>query len=61
MAITDIYGGVDRGIARGLSWRMGHGSQYLSDHFQNRIKAWVVTSNFTFVPQPQTNGAAEGD
>ena len=59
MALTDIYGGVDRGIARGLSLRMDHGSQYLSDHFQNQIKAWGVTPSFAFVSQPQTNGVVE--
>ena len=30
MALTDIYGGVERGIARGLFIRLDHGSQYLS-------------------------------
>lgn len=59
MALTDIYGGVERGVARGLSLRMDHGSQYLSDHFQNQIKAWGVTPSFAFVSQPQTNGVAE--
>jgi len=59
MALTDIYGGVDRGIARGLQLRMDHGSQYLSDHFQNQIKAWGIAPSYAFVSQPQTNGVAE--
>ena len=59
MALTDIYGGVDQGIARGLELRMDHGSQYLSDHFQNQIKAWGITPSYAFVSQPQTNGVAE--
>jgi putative transposase len=59
MALTQIYGGVQRGVARGLSLRMDHGSQYLSDHFQNQIKAWGIAPSFAFVSQPQTNGVAE--
>ena len=59
MALTDIYGGVDRGIAQGLQLRMDHGSQYLSDHFQNQIKAWGIAPSYAFVSQPQTNGVAE--
>jgi putative transposase len=59
MALTDIYGGVDRAIARGLQLRMDHGSQYLSDHFQNQIKAWGLAPSYAFVSQPQTNGVAE--
>ena len=59
MALTDIYGGVDRGIAQGLELRMDHGSQYLSDHFQNQIKAWGIRPSYAFVSQPQTNGVVE--
>ncbi len=59
MALTDIYGGVDRGIARGLELRMDHGSQYLSDHFQKQIKAWGIRPSYAFVSQPQTNGVVE--
>ena len=59
MALTDIYGGVDRGTARGLELRMDHGSHYLSDHFQNQIKAWGIRPSYAFVSQPQTNGVVE--
>ena len=59
MALTDIYGGSYRGIARGLSLRMDHGNQYLSDHFPNQIKAWGVVHSFAFASQPQTNGVVE--
>ena len=59
MALTDIYGGIDRGIARGVQLRMDHGSQYLSDHFQNQIKCWGIAPSYAFVSQPQTNGVAE--
>ncbi len=53
------YGSVEKGIARGLSLRMDHGTQYLSDHFQNQIKFWGITPSFAFVAEPQTNGVAE--
>ena len=54
-----IYGGVDAEVARGLSLRMDHGSQYLSDHFQKQIRYWGITPSFGFVEEPETNGVAE--
>jgi len=59
MALNDLYGGAANGIARGLSLRMDHGTQYLSDHFLNQIKFWGITPSFAFVAEPQTNGVAE--
>jgi len=58
-ALSRLYGTVERGVARGLSLRMDHGTQYLSDHFQNQIKFWGITPSFAFVAEPQTNGVAE--
>jgi transposase InsO family protein len=54
-----IYGSVDADVARGLSLRMDHGSQYLSDHFQKQIRYWGITPSFGFVEEPETNGVAE--
>ncbi len=54
-----IYGSVDAETARGLSLRMDHGSQYLSDHFQKQIRYWGITPSFGFVEEPETNGVAE--
>ena len=54
-----IYGSVDAEVARGLALRMDHGSQYLSDHFQNQIRFWGITPSFGFVEEPETNGVAE--
>jgi putative transposase len=54
-----IYGSVDAEVARGLSLRMDHGSQYLSDHFQKQIRYWGITPSFGFVEEPETNGVAE--
>jgi putative transposase len=59
MALSSLYGSVEKGIARGLSLRMDHGTQYLSDHFLNQIKFWRITPSFAFVAEPQTNGVAE--
>lgn len=59
MGILSEFGSVERGAARGLSLRMDHGTQYLSDHFQNQIKAWGIAKSFAFLEQPQTNGVAE--
>ncbi len=57
--IQRIYGSVDAEVARGLSLRMDHGSQYLSDHFQKQIRYWGITPSFGFVEEPETNGVAE--
>lgn len=59
MALNAHYGGIEKGVARGLSLRMDHGTQYLSDHFLNQIKFWGIAPSFAFVAEPQTNGVAE--
>ena len=53
------FGSVERDAARGLALRMDHGTQYLSDHFQNQIKAWGIAPSFAFLREPETNGVAE--
>ena len=35
-------GSVEADAARGLSLRMDHGSQYLSDHFLNQVRYWGI-------------------
>jgi transposase InsO family protein len=52
-------GSVAADAGRGLSLRMDHGTQYLSDHFQNQLKHWGITPSFAFIEQPQTNGVVE--
>ena len=59
MGLTENYGSVGADVARGLSVRMDHGTQYLSDHFLNQLRFWGITPSFAFVEQPQTNGVAE--
>ncbi len=53
------FGSVEAGSARGLSLRTGHGSQYLSNHFQKQIRTWGIAPSFAFLEQPQAGGAAE--
>ncbi|MFQ5745188.1 MAG: IS3 family transposase [Acidobacteriota bacterium] len=54
-----MYGSVEADVARGLALRMDHGSQYLSDHFQNQLRYWGITASFGFIEEPETNGVAE--
>ena len=53
------FGHVGSDAARGLAVRMDHGTQYLSDHFQNQLKFWGIAPSFAFLEEPQTNGVAE--
>lgn len=59
MGIKARFGSVGAAAARGLVLRMDHGSQYLSEHFQNQIKFWGIAPSFAFVAEPQTNGVTE--
>lgn len=59
MGLTEYYAGVWEDVARGLSLRMDHGSQYMSDHFLNQIRFWGIAPSFSFVSEPQTNGICE--
>lgn len=59
MGLEAIFGSVGPDAARGLSLRMDHGTQYLSDHFLNQLKFWGISASFAFIEQPQTNGVAE--
>jgi transposase InsO family protein len=57
--VKRIYGSLEQGAARGLSVRMDHGTQYLSDHFTNQLKFWGITPSYAFVEEPQKNGVAD--
>ncbi len=57
--IMSEFGSVEAGAARGLSLRIDHGSQYLSNHFQKQIRAWGMAPSFAFLEQPQTGGVVE--
>jgi transposase InsO family protein len=53
------FGGFDKDIARGLSVRHDHGSQYMSEYFQKEIKLLGIESSPAFVRAPEGNGCAE--
>ncbi len=59
MAVKARFGSIGADAARGLLLRMDHGTQYLSEHFQNQIRFWGIAPSFAFVAEPQTNGVAE--
>ena len=46
-------------LARGLALRHDHGSQYLSDHFQEELRLLGIRSSPSFVAAPEGNGCAE--
>jgi transposase InsO family protein len=46
-------------IGGGLSLRMDHSNQYLSDHVQNQLKSWGINPSLASIEPPQTNGVAE--
>ena len=46
-------------MARGLTLRMDHGSQYLSDHFLKQTRYWGIHPSFGFLEAPETNGVVE--
>jgi transposase InsO family protein len=46
-------------IATGLELRHDHGSQYMSDDFQNELAFLGIESSPSFVREPEGNGCAE--
>jgi transposase InsO family protein len=53
------FGGYAQAIAEGLTVRHDHGSQYMSDVFQDELRFLGITSSPAFVREPQGNGCAE--
>ena len=58
-AILTRFGSLQTGAAIGLSIRHDHGTQYMSEHFQNELQFLGAESSPSFVRQPQGNGVAE--
>jgi putative transposase len=54
-----IFGSYAEGIAAGLPARHDHGSQYVSDYFQDELTFLGITSSPAFVREPEGNGVAE--
>ena len=59
MGVMNEYGTVERDASRELALRMDHGTQYLSDYFQNQTKSWGIANSFALLEQLGTMGAAE--
>ena len=57
--VRQQFGGSAKDIARGLSVRHDHGSQYMSDHFQKELMFLGIESSPAFVRAPEGNGCAE--
>src|SRR5436305_3017804 len=57
--VRQNFGGFAKGLARGLSVRHDHGSQYMSDAFQKEIAFLGIESSPAFVRAPEGNGCAE--
>ena len=54
-----IFGAYAEGIATGLQARHDHGSQYVSDYFQDELRFLGIASSPAFVREPEGNGVAE--
>jgi transposase InsO family protein len=57
--VTLHFGGIRPDAAKGLTLRHDHGSNYMSEDFQNEIKCFGMISSPAFVRQPEGNGVAE--
>jgi transposase InsO family protein len=58
-AVRGVFGAIGQDIAQGLSLRHDHGTQYLSDDFQDEIAFLGMESSPAFVRAPEGNGCAE--
>lgn len=58
-AVRRIFGRYEAGVASGLAMRHDHGSQYMSDVFQDELRFLGIASSPAFVRAPEGNGCAE--
>ena len=57
--VREHFGEVAEDVASGLVIRHDHGSQDISDHFQNELRFLGIESSPSFVGAPEGNGIAE--
>jgi transposase InsO family protein len=57
--VRALFGGYTDKIATGLQARHDHGSQYVSDYFQDELRFLGIDSSPAFVREPEGNGVAE--
>lgn len=58
-AVERVYGTSTQGVARGLTLRTDHGSQFLSEGFVQQMRYWGLSISKGFVKEPETNGVIE--
>jgi putative transposase len=58
-AVRDRFGSYGPAVADGLKLRHDHGSQYVSDDFQDEIAFLGIESSPAFVRAPEGNGCSE--
>ncbi len=57
--VREHFGQFSQNVASGLQLRHDHGSQYMSDDFQNELRFLGIRSSPAFVRQPEGNGCIE--
>jgi putative transposase len=57
--VREQFGGFAENIACGVRLRHDHGSQFMSDDFQNEIAFLGIASSPAFVREPEGNGCIE--
>lgn len=57
--VRERFGAYAKEVARGLVVRHDHGSQYVSDDFQNELRFLGIASSPSFVRSPEGNGCIE--
>ena len=57
--VRERFGKFGAEVAEGLSIRHDHGSQYMSEHFQQEVAFLGMKSSPAFVREPEGNGCAE--
>lgn len=57
--VREHFGAFSKGAVQGLKLRHDHGSQYMSDDFQQEIRFLGMESSPAFVREPEGNGCAE--
>ena len=57
--VRTTFGAFGQDVAQGLMLRHDHGSQYMSQVFQEELRFLGITSSPAFVREPEGNGCAE--
>ncbi len=57
--VREYFGGFSAKVAAGLVLRHDHGTQYMSEDFQNEVKFLGMKPSPSFIRQPEGNGCIE--